>query len=170
MKNPIKIIHKFKNNNLRIQYKVFIFIGSLLDENIMKILKIIEDKDFINSLLLLSDKQIKEITNFYGEAWYKKFFTSYHINSQILFIKNNNSKRKLLESKMGKDFVKNLLLYVAIHEMAHMGCPEIGHGELFKKVFKFLTLRAMEMGIYEKEDYNSNPVEYCGMILSSSIV
>ena len=39
MKNPIKIIHKFKNNNLRIQYKIFIFVGSLLDESIMKILK-----------------------------------------------------------------------------------------------------------------------------------
>ena len=80
MKNPIKIIHKFKNNNLRIQYKIFIFVGSLLDENIMKILKIIEDKDFISSLLILTDKQIKELTNFYGETWYKNFFTSYHIN------------------------------------------------------------------------------------------
>jgi hypothetical protein len=54
--------------------------------------------------------------------------------------------------------------------MAHMACPEIGHGELFKKVFKFLTLRAIEMGLYEKEDYSATPVEYCGMILSSSIV
>jgi len=60
MKNPIKIIHKFKNNNLRIQYKIFIFVGSLLDESIMKILKIIEDKDFINSLMILNDKQIKD--------------------------------------------------------------------------------------------------------------
>ena len=109
MKNPIKIIHKFKNNNLRIQYKIFIFVGSLLDESIMKILKIIEDKDFINSLMILNDKQIKEITNFYGDTWYKNFFTSYHINSQILLIKNNNSKRKSLENRMGKDWVKNLL-------------------------------------------------------------
>ena len=76
----------------------------------------------------------------------------------------------LKSKKTGELHKENLLLYVAIHEMAHMGCPEIGHGELFKKVFKFLTLRAMEMGIYKKEDYNTSPVEYCGMILSSSIV
>jgi hypothetical protein len=76
----------------------------------------------------------------------------------------------LKSKKTGELHKENLLLYVAIHEMAHMACPEIGHGELFKKVFKFLTLRAMEMGIYEKEDYSSSPVEYCGMILSSSIV
>ena len=109
MKNPIKIIHKFKNNNLRIQYKIFIFVGSLLSENILKILKIIEDKNFIDSILILNDKQLREITNFYGDKWYEKFFTSYHINSQILFLKNNNAKRKQLETKMGKDWIKNLL-------------------------------------------------------------
>ena len=48
MKDPIKIIHKFKNNNLRTQYKIFIFIGSLVTDNIMKILKSIEDKDLIS--------------------------------------------------------------------------------------------------------------------------
>jgi hypothetical protein len=64
----------------------------------------------------------------------------------------------------------NLLIYVALHEMAHIACPEIGHGDLFKKVFRFLTLRAIDMGIYQKVDYNQNPVEYCGMVLSSSIV
>ena len=76
----------------------------------------------------------------------------------------------LKSKKTGNLHELNLLTYVAIHEMAHMGCPEIGHGDLFKKVFRFLTLRAIEMNIYEKEDYASSPVEYCGMILSSSIV
>ena len=64
----------------------------------------------------------------------------------------------------------NLLIYVALHEMAHIACPEIGHGPLFKKIFKFLTETAMEIGIYTKQDYKNEPIEYCGMILSSSIV
>ena len=38
MKNPVKIIHKFKNNNRRIQYKIYIFIGSQVPKNIMEIL------------------------------------------------------------------------------------------------------------------------------------
>jgi hypothetical protein len=76
-----------------------------------------------------------------------------------------------LKSKKNGDLHKiNLMMYVAIHEMGHMGCPEIGHGELFKKIFRFLTLKAIDMKLYEKEDYSNNPVEYCGMILSSSIV
>jgi hypothetical protein len=61
-------------------------------------------------------------------------------------------------------------MYVALHEMAHIACPEVGHGELFKKIFKFLTLEAINIGIYNKDDYSASPVEYCGMILSSTIV
>ena len=75
-------------------------------------------------------------------------------------------KRKIT----GKFHTINLLMYVAIHEMAHMACPETGHGELFKKVFLFLTEKAIDMGLYIKINYEINNVEYCGMILSSSIV
>ena len=64
----------------------------------------------------------------------------------------------------------NLLMYVAIHEMAHMACPEIGHDDLFKKIFLFLTEEAIRMGLYKKIDYQMYNAEYCGMILSSSIV
>lgn len=64
----------------------------------------------------------------------------------------------------------NLMMYVAIHELAHIGCPEIGHGDLFKKIFKFFTEEAIKIGIYKKVNYSELPVEYCGMVLSSSIV
>jgi hypothetical protein len=76
-----------------------------------------------------------------------------------------------LKSKItGKFHNINLLMYVAIHEMAHMACPETGHGDLFKKVFLFLTEKAIDMELYIKINYEINNVEYCGMILSSSIV
>ena len=61
-------------------------------------------------------------------------------------------------------------MYVALHEMAHIACPEIGHGELFKKIFKFLTEIAIELKLYKLDDYENNPVEYCGMMLSSNIM
>ncbi len=76
-----------------------------------------------------------------------------------------------LKSKKTGDIHKtNLIMYVAIHEMAHIACPEIGHGELFKKIFKFLIEQAIEINIYSYDDYDSKPVEYCGMILSSNIL
>jgi hypothetical protein len=90
--------------------------------------------------------------------------TSYSVNKgeEVVFC--------LKSKKTGEYHNINLLLYVALHEMAHMACPEIGHSELFKKIFKFLTLEAIKIKIYTKVNYNDKPVEYCGMNLSSSIV
>ena len=59
MKDPIKIIHKFKNNNRSIQYNTYIFIGNLVNEEIKNILSIIKDKDLFNSLISLNKKKIK---------------------------------------------------------------------------------------------------------------
>jgi len=104
MKDPIKIIHKFKNNNRRIQYKVYIFIGSLVPKNIMNILDIIIDKDFYTSLNILSNSDYQQLEQFYGEYWYEKFFISHHIKSQRLKIIETPSKKKSLESKYNKEW------------------------------------------------------------------
>jgi len=76
----------------------------------------------------------------------------------------------LKSKKSGDVHDINLLMYVALHEMAHIACPEIGHGELFKKIFKFLVEQSIEINIYKYDDYESKPVEYCGMMLSSNIL
>ena len=64
----------------------------------------------------------------------------------------------------------NLLMYVIIHEMSHFACPEIGHGALFQKIFKKFLEISIKITIYKYDDYNTKPVEYCGMILSSSVI
>ena len=104
MKDPIKIIHKFKNNNRRIQYKVYIFVGSLVPTDIMKILDSIIDKDFFTTLNYLIKTDYEKLEQFYGKFWYEKFFLSYHLNSQRLNIINTASKKKSLESKYGKEW------------------------------------------------------------------
>ena len=43
-KTPIKIIHKFKNNNRRTQYIQYIFIGSNVDNDILVLLESIKNK------------------------------------------------------------------------------------------------------------------------------
>jgi predicted metal-dependent hydrolase len=90
--------------------------------------------------------------------------TSYSVN------KGEELSVCLRSKKNGKLHDINLLMYVVIHEMAHFACPEIGHGALFKKIFKKMIEEAIKINLYEKVDYSENPVEYCGMILSSSII
>ena len=58
-------------------------------------------------------------------------------------------------------------MYVALHELSHIACPEIGHPPLFRDVFAFLTKNAKEMGLYEEIDFNINPHEYCGLIINT---
>jgi predicted metal-dependent hydrolase len=112
---------------------------------------------------LLEKNFNKERTSIYENAP-NTDLTSYSIN------KGEELAFCLKSKKTGNFHEINLLMYVAIHEMAHMACPEVGHGELFKDIFRFLTLEAINLKLYTKINYQDNPVEYCGMILSSSIV
>jgi len=104
MKDPIKIIHKFKNNNRRIQYKVYIYIGSLVPKDILKILESMTEKDLYTTLNTLSKNEYSELEKLYGEYWYEKFFISYHINSQRNIINSTSAKKKSIESKYGKEW------------------------------------------------------------------
>ena len=64
----------------------------------------------------------------------------------------------------------NTLLYVVIHEMAHIACPEYGHTPLFYIVFKFLLKVAVEIGIYKPIDYRFKPQDYCGMTINEYLL
>ena len=156
MENPIKIIHKFKNNNRRIQYKIFIFIGSLVKDNVMKILKLIEDKDFITSLTVLSAKEILQLESTYGKKWYEIFFTSYHINYQRNIIKNNNSKKKILETKLGKDWVKNLLDEPIVKKVSYSYASSYYNYLLMKNKIKSLSKKnELDFRTYAVEKNNN---------------
>lgn len=56
----------------------------------------------------------------------------------------------------------NTLTFVALHELAHIMTKSIGHKQEFWENFKFLLTNANDAGIYNPQDYKSNPTEYCG--------
>ena len=122
-----------------------------------------EFSDFTPYINQLNNNLMENKTTIY-ETDPNSDLTSYSIN------KGEELAFCLKSKKTGQLHDLNLLMYVALHEMAHIACPETGHGELFKKIFKFLTDRAIDLNIYIKVDYNLQPIEYCGMVLSSSIV
>lgn len=101
-----------------------------------------------------------EISESDGESSY----TSYSVNKgeQIIFC---------LRSKMGERLhERNMVMYVCLHELAHVGCPEYGHTKLFKKIFAFFTNVAIEQGIYKKINFREEPKEYCGLTITESII
>lgn len=106
MNNPIKIIHKFKNNNKRIQYNINIFIGDYVNEDILNVLKNIKLKSFYDTLIFLSKNKMELLNNYYGNMWYKFFFNKYHINNEINTILKNSTKKKVIIEKFGKIWVQ----------------------------------------------------------------
>lgn len=92
-------------------------------------------------------------------------FTSYCVNKgeELVFC--------IRISKDGGDIHDlNLLMYVVIHEISHVACPEEGHTRLFNEIFKFLCQISIELGIYTKINFEKNPENYCGIIINDSII
>ena len=64
----------------------------------------------------------------------------------------------------------NTLMYVILHEISHIACPEYNHTPLFKKIFAFFTEISIKLNIYNRVNYNATPVEYCGIYITDSII
>src|SRR5688572_22302669 len=103
MNVPIKIIHKFKNQNRHVQYHIYIFIGDI-NNTINKILKIIQNLSFYDSLMELTLNEYITLDKYYGEKWYNKFFNFYHILFSIETIKKQNTMKKSLIDKYTKEW------------------------------------------------------------------
>ena len=58
---------------------------------------------------------------------------------------------------------EHTLMFVAIHELSHVGTKSIGHKTDFWENFKFLLTEAKEAGIHNPTDYKKKPTEYCSM-------
>lgn len=88
-------------------------------------------------------------------------FSSYTINKGeqlVLCIRN-------LESKI-HDI--NILMFVTLHEIGHYCSESYGHNDEFWYNFTWILNRAVEIGIYDPEDYNKKNKQYCNMIIKSN--
>jgi len=138
-----------------------------LKKNVFKLSKHLENNKrnhekmlpYINQL----SQRIKGVK--ISESTKDSMYTSYTVDKgeEIIFC---------LRSKKNKDELHdiNLVMYVCIHELAHVACPEYGHTLLFKKIFAFFCEESLKIGIYEKMKFYENPEEYCGLNITDSII
>ena len=90
--------------------------------------------------------------------------TSYSINKGekiILCLYSRDGKNKLVDL--------NTILFVVIHELGHIITKSVGHTDEFWDNFKWLLEEAINIGIYRYEDYETNPVKYCGIKITSTV-
>lgn len=130
------------------------------------------DKNYINSDKYYFIRKLKKnySPSVLSEAAIDSRYTTYTINKQEMHIclrtRDNNEHM----------YDINLLMYVVLHELAHLcnydknGHAIQGHGEEFRKIFKFLIIESIKLDIYEYENYNETPKEYCGIVISTTIL
>lgn len=101
------------------------------------------------------------------EAPFESNSTSYSVNKGeevALCIRSKDS------SRYGKIHKINLIMYVALHEMAHVLSNSIGHNEEFRQNFIFILNEAIKLGIYKHDHYDENPQEYCGISVTENLL
>lgn len=77
---------------------------------------------------------------------------SYTINKKHVYI--------CVKDDHGRYYNRNMLVYVTLHEYAHMLCDEVGHTPKFYRIFEDLLKKASKKGLYNPD---IPPLEnYCG--------
>jgi predicted metal-dependent hydrolase len=118
----------------------------------------IDEKEYINNLV----NRTKQINIMETPAEEKN--TSYTINKGEKIV-------ICLRSKLLNEIHDiNTIMYVVIHELAHVACPEFGHTPLFKQIFIFLLKVSQKINIYNPIDYRKNPQDYCGMTINEYLL
>lgn len=85
---------------------------------------------------------------------------------------NKGEKLLLCIRQTDNAFVdKNVVMYVAVHELAHIFTfGETGHTDLFWSNFRLMLNDAIELGIYTKMNFANKHENYCGIKIKSSVV
>jgi hypothetical protein len=123
-----RIISQLKESHLQDDPK--------LKEIMDRLQKILDPNVYYEGYLaVLNNRNILEEFNLY------KGTQSYTINKQKIYL--------CLKDENGEYYNINTLIFVTLHEIAHVICVEIGHTELFDNIFNALLQRASKLNLYD---------------------
>lgn len=145
---------------------------ALINKNIMVLIEHLQenfqnDDDKSHFIKKLKDNYMPYIIS---EAAVDPRYTTYTIDKRDMHIclRTRDTNEQIYDM--------NILMYVVLHELAHLcnydknGRPILGHGSEFKFIFRFLVEEAMKLNIYKHTNYSIEPQEYCGIMITTSII
>jgi predicted metal-dependent hydrolase len=130
-------------------------------------LKDLKNKDIKN--YLGSDDSVKDVEEGFNRL-VKRFkpdnisestpndkYTSYSVNKgqKIVFcLRSRSGEEKIVD--------ENIITFVALHELSHIMTKSVGHTEEFWNNFRILLRVGIKLKLYQHQNFNNNPVDYCG--------
>jgi hypothetical protein len=63
---------------------------------------------------------------------------------------------------------ENVMMFVALHEFAHVCTDSVGHDSTFWNNFGWLLKEAEALNLYKYTDFAAHPVSYCGVYITDS--
>jgi len=159
----IKVTSKIDNNEYTVQFKDDSVEAADLIANIRQKLDLL--LEHLKKTYGVNDIRVEMLIKNYRADKIKEGvdtpgYTSYSINKgeQIVLCLRNNDK--LVDI--------NTMLFVVLHEFAHLATISIGHTEEFWDNFRWILEESINIGIYIKQDFKNENVEYCGMSITST--
>jgi len=132
-------------------------------EKILRLRKYLEqthmEKPFVKQLINDFDCSAERFSESTPDAQY----TSYSVNKGekvYMCLRQRDDKETLVN--------ENIILFVALHEMSHVGTSSIGHTPEFWNHFAWILEQAEHIKIYSFTDFAAHPVEYCGVHITDS--
>lgn len=97
--------------------------------------------------------------------------TSFGENSAGYTVSKGQEMRICVRGKNGKKFEdENTMMFVCLHECAHLMSESYGHNKEFRENFAHITRKAIDLGLYKYENFSQNPKNYCGTQISNSSI
>lgn len=166
----------FNDNNL-------IYIKSKTDEDFHLVQNLPNKKKAANIMAIIKDRielllnylkknhrnddRIKRLFNRYDEDNIQE--TNLNDSGTSYSIDKGEQVNLCLRSKKTQELHNiNILMFVTIHELAHIMSKTYGHNQEFNNNFKFLLINAIKIGIYQNINYSKNKTNFCGMIVDNS--
>jgi|UniRef100_A0A6C0KZY5 hypothetical protein len=130
---------------------------------LLRLMKFLEqsfnDRPFVKQIIKNFDANPERFAESTPDAAY----TSYSVNKGekvYMCLRQRDEKEAIVDD--------NILIFVALHEMSHIGTVSIGHTREFWNHFAWLLEKAEEVKIYQYQDFAAHPVEYCGVHITDS--
>ena len=153
---------------------------SSIDNKEYVVRKLDDKKDAANYLARLNKKFVKLVNHVskeprQGTQQLKIKFNTNNLTENIpngkfkAYSVNKGEQLSLCLRNPDNTFIdENTVMFVSIHELAHVMTDEIGHTPKFWDNMRYLLLKGSEIGIYNKIDYSKTPVNYCGKDINST--